>query len=125
MGSLVGDDQAGGQRDVTTPCVPLAPALLPTGTHQAEGVSPGQGGGGPSPTTQHSLRGVSPGDRGEDLSGRQAVCPLVEEENLHHLRRLPGSGETRPGDGREQPVYHQEAEEKDRTRKKKKDVSIE
>ena len=67
--------------------------------NQAPGVSPGQRGPGTSPATQYSVRGVSPVDRWEDLSGRQALCALVEEKILHHLRHLLGSRQTWSGAG--------------------------
>ena len=88
--------------------------------HQAPGTSPRQRGPGTSPATQYSIRRVSPGERWEDLFGRQAVRPLVEEEILHHLRHLLGSRPTWPGAGRKQPAGHEEAKETEQEQEEEK-----
>ena len=54
------------------------------------------------------------------MSGRQTMCALVEEEILHHLRRISGSGQTWPGVGGKQPVCHQEEEEKEQEQEEEK-----
>merc|ERR1712025_902851 len=114
MGSFGEDNDKGGY-ECRSSSVPLASTFLSARTHQTE-LSPGHPGHsapGAAQTTRHILSRVFDKiHRREDLPGCEAVCTLVQpEEILHHLRHLPGQGTAGPGAGREQS--HQEEEEEE------------